>query len=89
MFVSSKQLQAGAFPRSSNKINLDPKGIGATSDAVPRLPTHLLDQYTLVIQLDSFKYNNSGFLEPVFQVKSDFQDISGTLSLEYSFTGPN
>lgn len=50
---------------------------------------HLLDQYILVTQLDSFKYNNSGFLEPVFQVKSDFQDVSGTLSSEYGFTGPN
>lgn len=50
---------------------------------------HLLDQYILVTQLDSFKYNNSGFPEPVFQVKSDFQDVSGTLSSEYGFTGPN
>lgn len=50
---------------------------------------HLLDQYILVTQLDPFIYNNSGFLEPVFQVKSDFQDISGTLSLEYGFAGPN
>lgn len=89
VFVSSKPLQAGAFPRSSNKINLDPKGIGTTSNAVPRLPTTSPGSIHPCDQLDSFKYNNSGFLEPVFQVKSDFQDVSGTLSSEYGFTGPN
>lgn len=50
---------------------------------------HPLDQYIRVIQLDSFKYINSGFLEPVLWVKSDFQDVRGRLSLEYHFTGPN
>ena len=40
---------------------------------------HPLDQYIRVSQLDSFKYINSGFLEAVPQVKSDFQDIQGTL----------
>lgn len=49
--------------------------LGHPQASSPGSLPHLLDQYILATQLDSFKYNNSGFLEPVFQVKSDFQDI--------------
>lgn len=85
-----QQLSLRAFNKSDNKINFYSKCVGSTSSIVPpdSLP-HPLDQYIRVIQLDSFKYINSGFLEPVLRVKSDFQDIWGRLSLEYHFTDPN